>query len=1113
MLLFVSIRRVLFIAAMLLPLSVEAQEALWHPGSGSPPIINIGLNEYDGHVTNTDIVQDDRGLIYVANGWGILEYDGSTWRTITIDEAGYPSALAAGPHGVLYVGGDYFFGILETNEVGEWHFLPLHTTISGGLPEFGRIFQAHQTDSGAVFRGREHIFTWNGQAVNVIEAEKPLQASFVLRENVYVAHAGGGLSRLHDEVLQPLTGFVFDEKQVIGLMPHGVEGAFVFTTDGVFRCALAYARSCTQISLEAWEQVQGSKPQSVIQLHSGTVAVATLQAGIMLVNLEHDLLRVIDRRQGLRSNTAYRMMIDRERGLWLALVDGLARIEVEAPYSVINEHHRLENILVTDMAQAGETLFMATNQGVAFLHRRAPANRIRVFHVPGSDALCLSITSVQDGVLSGCVDGVYFVSDPAGTQDPRAMVGTPLLSGAIDVEVVSVSSFDSSRVYVVGEQGMGILQRVNTAWEWSGWYEGITNDIRGIHEVSSDTLWLGTRLSGIIQVVLDEAGGIATVDKYGTETGIPSARTVPFDIDGRPKIGAGGGASGLYKMESHDGVVAFVPDTTWSQAFLDSETEIIRVAKDHRGHFWNGGNARLSELIPRGDGSYQWDETPYLQRRMAPEKLFTMHVAPDGALWTSWIGQMVRYLPSPETVVPASYPVFVRRLVVGDSTLYNGSPSLSEAFPEFVNTRDAMRLEFAAPRYTASNKILYRTRLKGFDDTWSSWRLESFRDYTNIPAGTYTFEVQARDVHGFESEVGMYRFRISPPWFLSAWALSLGVILGGCCVVGIAVGYNRMQIHRLKAQNAKLEQGVSDRTQEVLKQKKEIEFANEELQRRNRELIIANSSLEERTKQLNDALETNKEILGVTAHDLKNPLGGIISLAGLLINQAEADSETVTENVRELAPLVKEEAERMLGVVSALLDRHRDDVVVLNKSWCSLPDLVASVLRYNTYLARRKYIELQYDRNEVERVEADKHAIQNVLDNLISNAIKFSPPKTKVRVLVWQEVVSIEPNKHPFSSYVCVSVSDEGPGLSAEDKDLVFGKMMRLSAKPTGGEHTTGLGLYISKKIIQAHKGLIGVDSTPGKGAEFWFKIPITPSTPAAVAREELAHEPRTTED
>ena len=102
------------------------------------------------------------------------------------------------------------------------------------------------------------------------------------------------------------------------------------------------------------------------------------------------------------------------------------------------------------------------------------------------------------------------------------------------------------------------------------------------------------------------------------------------------------------------------------------------------------------------------------------------------------------------------------------------------------------------------------------------------------------------------------------------------------------------------------------------------------------------------------------------------------------------------------------------------------------------------------------------------------------MDNLISNAIKFSPAASTVYI-----------RAKPIEEGWRLEVQDQGPGLSDEDKQRLFQHFARLSARPTGGEQSTGLGLAITRRIVEAHGGTIGVNSTPGKGATFWVKLPL----------------------
>ena len=333
---------------------------------------------------------------------------------------------------------------------------------------------------------------------------------------------------------------------------------------------------------------------------------------------------------------------------------------------------------------------------------------------------------------------------------------------------------------------------------------------------------------------------------------------------------------------------------------------------------------------------------------------------------------------------------------------------------------------------------------------------------------------QARNVAGEVSAPVTASFRVLPPWHRTAWAYALWVLTGVLLLGGAILGSIRIQTRRLEARNTMLNQLVEEQTKEIRDKKTALEeaveslmVAYEEVQVINDDLIKTNQTLEDRTEKLRDALEVNKEILGITAHDLKNPLSGIIGLAELVIEDFKSGAKATHESAVDHLPMLKDEAERMLLIIKDLLDKHREgETSSLRKEESLLGDVASAVIRWNHKQATDKQIQLNFHITESFIVDIDVMSIQRALDNYVSNAIKYSAPGKNVWIDIERKLPI--PGKN---NIVKVSVRDEGPGLTKKDLQKVFGKMQRLSAKPTAGEHSSGLGLYIVKKLVEAHGG------------------------------------------
>ncbi len=251
------------------------------------------------------------------------------------------------------------------------------------------------------------------------------------------------------------------------------------------------------------------------------------------------------------------------------------------------------------------------------------------------------------------------------------------------------------------------------------------------------------------------------------------------------------------------------------------------------------------------------------------------------------------------------------------------------------------------------------------------------------------------------------------------------------------------------------------------------------------ELEKMNVTLEERVaKRTQELVLVNKEkdeFLGIAAHDLKNPLAGILSSAEI-INRYFVDDST-----QHFTKMIISAGNQMLDIITNLLDVNRIETGMLNLHLeaVNLNVLDSIVKEYQVY-ATQKGILLHYEKpaNEAAWVRGDRQSLCQIFDNLLSNAVKYSPRWTNVRIRVLPNILN------PDGSVIRVEIQDEGPGLTDEDKKKLFGKFARLSAQPTGGENSTGLGLSIVKKLVELQNGHVWCESTFGKGATFIVELP-----------------------
>lgn len=245
------------------------------------------------------------------------------------------------------------------------------------------------------------------------------------------------------------------------------------------------------------------------------------------------------------------------------------------------------------------------------------------------------------------------------------------------------------------------------------------------------------------------------------------------------------------------------------------------------------------------------------------------------------------------------------------------------------------------------------------------------------------------------------------------------------------------------------------------------ELANlqREMARKNAELLIIN--------------EERNRLLGIAAHDLRSPLGVILTYSEFLETEA---ADVLDPEQRSFVLAIRTTTQFMLRLLDDLLDVSQIEAGQLNLDLQSF-DLVALLrhnLALNRVLAGRKQIAIRFKTEfPTHHILADASKIEQILNNLIGNAIKFSSPGSPVDVQF-----------NADSDNVSITVGDQGPGIPPADLPKLFKPFSRTSVRPTAGEKSTGLGLAIVRRIVEGHGGRIWVESEVGRGSRFIFSLP-----------------------
>lgn len=357
--------------------------------------------------------------------------------------------------------------------------------------------------------------------------------------------------------------------------------------------------------------------------------------------------------------------------------------------------------------------------------------------------------------------------------------------------------------------------------------------------------------------------------------------------------------------------------------------------------------------------------------------------------------------------------------------------------------------QFSVLSYRNPSNVEVEYILDGFDDEWQ--RVSGSREalYTTLPQGRYTFRVRGSNNDGIWNEQGaIFTFQVLPPFWLTWWFYLLIALL---LIIGVYIVY-RNRVSSIEKYNRELERKVEVRTEE-------LKEANDEL------------------KQL--ILEKNK-MQRVLGHDLRNPLSGIIGYMELLISD---DEIKVNKDNKKMMDLLLQSSRDTLNLLENLLHFSGSTREALEPQFkkTSIRQLALEAIKIIEVQANQKEINIELNCENPVNAEVDQNMMLSVMRNLISNAVKFSPVSSSVRVSA-----NIDENENNL----IISVADRGIGMNPDKIERLFTESTSNSQPGTQGEKGMGVGLQICNDFVNKHKGSIQVESEPGKGSTFTVIIP-----------------------
>lgn len=781
---------------------------------------HFGPADYRSGAQNWSVVQDQRGILYIGNvDGGVLEFDGVRWRRILVPDMTTVRSLALGEDGRVYVGTVGDFGYLAPDEQGFMRYVSLSDELPTGMRDFADVWNIMVNEAGVYFFTFSRLIRWRDGEFDSWTPQERFHVANQVGERIFVREEGRGLLELVDDRLElmPGGGFFADERVYVTLRsrPGGEESRLLIGTRdrGWF---VHDGESLRRWETDAEESINNAALYRAEWLDNGVLAVATLNGGLFLLDQDGNLLKRIGRDQGLPDDGVFAMHEDHQGGLWLALNNGLTRLELGGPLTYFGEQSGLTGIVLA-IHQHDGTLYVGTTDG---LFRRQPIDDgvVRFELVGDLRGQVWDLIDWNGQILAATMHGVYALADGRLSLIwPTTSVSFALLQ----------SSWDPSRIYIGLMTGIASIRHDNGEWIDEGRIQNTDEEVRNFRQAPDGILWAGTRNSGTLRLRFPEGQASLTpeIERYSLDPdGSDPGQIFVFPFEEDTLFAT---SQGLYRFDPVS--ERLVPHDELARLFPDGPRRVEALTRDPSGRTWLYGVNAAREIRETGlirkdeSGAYHWDPSPF--GPIDGTSIEALSAPSPGLLWLGGDDGLYRYAVADRTATETPFQALIRRVSEreDDQVFFAGNRSVHD--PVFDYADNSIRFEYAATSYDSISANEYRVRLEGLDQSWSGWSRELFRDYTNLSPGDYDFRVQARNVYGSLSEEAVYSFQVLPPWYRTWWAYLLWFIAG----TAIIYGAYRWRSTSLRRRNLALERIVEKRTRALSRANEDLASANQAL--------------------------------------------------------------------------------------------------------------------------------------------------------------------------------------------------------------------------------------------------------------------------------------------
>lgn len=860
------------------------------PYYGLPFLKNYTSDDYSAGIQNYAITQDNRGMLYVGNNMGLLEFDGSTWKRYTVANNTKVRSVTVDADGRIYVGAQNEFGYFFPSPSGDLTYKSLSAVLPADKRNFGEVWKVFNTPDGIYFLTFSSIYRYANGELSVLVHDTPLEESFLVNQKIWFQEWESGLNELDKDQMRLVSDNEFFKTHIIAdIIPFGEKRSMICTADfGIYLF--------DEFKLELWdtpyqENFKSSKIISAIRMKNGWFAIGTENDGLYILDSNGQFVDHLTKGNGLNNRSVLTLYEDAASNLWAGLYNGITYVKYNTPFTSIDERVALPG---TGYAAAyfNDQLLLGTNNGLftydGLLGPYTP-ERDYVHEVVGTKGQVYSLEVIDGKLFMGHHNGAYIIEPdltPRRISDERVSGWWKFQQLKNHPDVLIAGTYD----------GLYLIKKVEGVWTFITKIEGLNESSRVMEEDANGNIWMSHGYKGVYRISLnDDLDKITSLEFYNADDGFPSNILINvFKVNNRLVFGS---EHGVYSF--HDETNRFELDSEFTE-LLGDQIQVREMVEDSNGNIYFMGNLFSGVLRRTTTGTYELDKVLLSSVDQAfNDDLENFAILDLENVLIGGKEGFIHYNPTKVTRPKDDLTLLLRSVKVNsaaDSTLFSGNFVLDGAVsvsqpmtyqPTLDYADNSLLFTYTTTEFDSEKDTEYRYLMDGFEQDWSEWTTQNERGYTNLYEGNYTLRVQARNQRGITSDELSYTFTIAPPYYRSTIAYGIYAIGFILIMTGLFLSVRKKY--------------ARDKHKAVLEQQQKMELKENEFNRQVRQSEEEINAI--RTAQLQTEIEhKNKELASSTMNLISK--NEFISKIKNQLNSIASNSSAATS--KELQKIAKE---------------------------------------------------------------------------------------------------------------------------------------------------------------------------------------------------------------